>query len=49
MAQILEDELPQILLFSAVNAEVHASRLQGIQSTANDMVTWNVADWSLIE
>lgn len=49
MAQILEDELPQILLFSAVNAEVHASRLQGIQSTANDMVTWNVADWSLVE
>jgi peptide/nickel transport system substrate-binding protein len=49
MAEILDAELPQILLFSAVNAEVHADRLQGIQSTANDMVTWNVADWTLAE
>ncbi len=49
MAEILDAELPQILLFSAVNAEVHADRLQGIQSTANDMVTWNVAAWTLAE
>jgi peptide/nickel transport system substrate-binding protein len=49
MAGILDAELPQILLFSAVNSEVHTDRLQGIQSTANDMVTWNVAEWTLAD
>jgi peptide/nickel transport system substrate-binding protein len=49
MAVILDAELPQILLFSAITAEVHADRLQGIRSTANDMVTWNVAEWTLAE
>jgi len=49
MADILEAELPQILLFSAINADAHSARLQGIQSSANDMATWNVADWTLSE
>ena len=47
MADILDQELPQILLFSAITADVHGVRLQGIQSSANDMATWNVADWTL--
>jgi peptide/nickel transport system substrate-binding protein len=47
MAQILEDELPEALLFTAVNADAHSTRLQGVQSTTNDIVTWNVADWTL--
>ena len=47
MARILDDELPQILLFSAITAEGYALRLQGIQASASDMVTWNVADWTL--
>jgi peptide/nickel transport system substrate-binding protein len=47
MAQILEDELPEALLFTAVNADAHATRLQGVQSSTNDIVTWNVADWTL--
>jgi peptide/nickel transport system substrate-binding protein len=49
MAEILDDELPQILLFTAINADAHSVRLQGVQSSANDMVTWNVADWTLAE
>lgn len=47
MAAILEDELPQALLFTAVNADAHSARLVGVRSTTNDIVTWNVADWTL--
>jgi peptide/nickel transport system substrate-binding protein len=49
MALILEDELPQILLWSAVDAHGISSRLQGVQATANDPLTWNVADWYIEE
>ncbi len=49
MADILEAELPVILLFSTVNADAHSARIQGVQSTVNDLVTWNVADWTLEE
>ncbi|MFZ5822113.1 MAG: peptide ABC transporter substrate-binding protein [Chloroflexota bacterium] len=47
MAQILEDELPEALLFTAVNADAHSTRLQGVQSSTNDLVSWNAADWTL--
>jgi len=47
MAEILDEEAPVILLFSAINADAHSSRLQGIQSNINDLVTWNAADWKL--
>lgn len=47
MAAILDEEVPVILLFSAINAEAHSARLQGVQSTINDLVTWNAADWTL--
>ncbi len=47
MAQILEEELPEALLFTAVNADAHSARLQGVQSSTNDLVTWNAADWTL--
>jgi peptide/nickel transport system substrate-binding protein len=49
IAQLLDEQLPQILLFSAVNADAHSTRLEGVQSTVNDMVTWNVADWRLTQ
>jgi peptide/nickel transport system substrate-binding protein len=45
MAQLLEDQLPVILLFSTVNADAYSARIEGVQSTVNDLVTWNVADW----
>jgi peptide/nickel transport system substrate-binding protein len=47
MAEILEAELPEALLFTAVNADAHSARLQGVRSSTNDLVTWNAADWTL--
>lgn len=47
MAAILEEELPILPLFTAVNADAHSARLQNVQSSANDLVTWNAADWTL--
>jgi len=49
MAQILDDELPQILLWSAISADAFSNRIQGGQSTTNDLPTWNVADWQIVE
>jgi peptide/nickel transport system substrate-binding protein len=47
MAEVLEAELPELLLFTATNGDAHSVRLQGVQSTTNDLVTWNAADWTL--
>jgi peptide/nickel transport system substrate-binding protein len=49
MAAILEDELPQILLWSALEAHGLSTRLQGVLPSANDPLTWNVADWTVTE
>jgi len=49
LAQILDDELPEILLFSAFDASGVSARLQGVQATVNDTHTWNVADWTVSE
>jgi peptide/nickel transport system substrate-binding protein len=49
LAAVLDEELPQILLWSAVDAVAHSARLQGVQATVNDMATWNVADWKVTE
>jgi peptide/nickel transport system substrate-binding protein len=48
MAQILDQQLPQILLFTTLNAEAYSARLANIQANINDVVSWNVADWKLI-
>jgi len=47
MAEILEAELPEAMLFTAINADAHSVNLVGVQSSTNDIVTWNVADWVL--
>jgi peptide/nickel transport system substrate-binding protein len=49
MAAILEDELPQMLLFSTLEQHGLSERLQGVLPSANDPVTWNIADWSVTE
>jgi len=49
MAQILDDELPQILLFTTINADAYATRLSGVQANVNSVVTWNVADWIIVK
>jgi peptide/nickel transport system substrate-binding protein len=49
MAQMLEDQLPVILLFSAVNADSYSIRLEGVQSNINDLVSWNAANWKIVK
>jgi len=49
IATILEEDLPQILLWSALEAHGVSARLQGVQPSANDPLTWNVADWTISE
>jgi peptide/nickel transport system substrate-binding protein len=49
IAQILEDELPQILLWTEIDADAYSSRVEGVQATVNDIMTWNVADWKVVE
>jgi len=49
MAQILDDEVPQILLFTTLEVHGVSKRLQNVQPSVNDPVTWNVADWTLNE
>jgi ABC-type transport system substrate-binding protein len=47
MANLLDEQLPVVLLFTIINADAHSSRLEGIQSNGNDVVTWNAADWKV--
>jgi peptide/nickel transport system substrate-binding protein len=49
IAAILEEDLPQILLWSALDSHGVSGRLQGVQPSANDPLTWNVADWTIQE
>jgi peptide/nickel transport system substrate-binding protein len=49
LAALLDEELPQILLFSAFDGAGYSARLQGVQATVNDLVTWNAADWKVVE
>jgi peptide/nickel transport system substrate-binding protein len=47
MANILDQEVPLVMLFTVPNADAYSSRLEGVQSTVNDLVTWNIADWKI--
>jgi peptide/nickel transport system substrate-binding protein len=47
LATILDQDLPQLLLFTTVDANAHSTRLQGVTSNANEIVTWNVENWTL--
>ncbi len=49
MALILEEELPSIVLFSTLEQFGLSDRLNGVRPTAFDIVTWNVADWTVTE
>ena len=49
LAKILDEEVPQILLFTAIDADAYSTRLKGVQATINDIMTWNVADWKVVE
>ncbi len=47
LAKILDEDLPELLLFTTIDANTHSVRLQGVQSNPNDIVTWNAANWTL--
>jgi peptide/nickel transport system substrate-binding protein len=47
MAEIIDQEVPEIYLFTVPNADAYSARLSGVQSSINDLVTWNIADWTL--
>jgi len=49
MAEILEEELPYFELFSTLEQFGLSERLQGVKPTTFDILTWNVADWSVSE
>ena len=49
IAWILEEELPAIELFSTLEMFGLSERLQGVRPTAFDILTWNVADWTVTE
>ena len=49
IAAILEEDLPHILLWSALDAHGISARLHGVEPSVNDPLTWNVADWTVSE
>ena len=49
MALILEEELPYVELFSTLEQFGLSDRLQGVKPTTFDILTWNVADWTVTE
>jgi peptide/nickel transport system substrate-binding protein len=49
MAEILDEEVPQILLFSTLEVHGVSNRLKNTLPSSNDPFTWNVADWTIEE
>ncbi len=49
IADVLDQDLPQIPLFSVIDAAMYSPRLSGVQATINDILTWNIADWEVSE
>jgi len=47
IANRINEDVPLVHLFTIPNAEAYSARLEGVQSTVNDLVTWNIADWML--
>jgi len=47
IADFINEEVPEIHLFTVPNAEAYSSRIEGVQSSVNDLVTWNIADWKI--
>jgi ABC-type transport system substrate-binding protein len=47
MATLLDQELPQILLFSTLNADAYSTRMENVITNVNSVVSWNSADWKV--
>jgi ABC-type transport system substrate-binding protein len=49
IAAIMAEELPTIPLFGVGEYTVYNNRIEGVQSTVNAMVNWNIADWKIVK
>lgn len=49
IAEILDEELPHIPILTAIDATAYSKQLEGVSGTINDMITWNAADWQIVE
>ena len=47
IGDFINEEVPIIHLFTVPNADAYAARIDGPQSSVNDLITWNIADWKL--
>jgi peptide/nickel transport system substrate-binding protein len=47
IGDFINEEVPIIHLFTVPNADAYSARISGVQSSVNDLVTWNIADWTL--
>jgi peptide/nickel transport system substrate-binding protein len=47
IAAVIHEEVPIIHLFTVPNADAYSARLEGVESSVNDLVTWNIADWKI--
>jgi len=47
IADFIHEDVPLVHLFIVPNLEAYSARVEGVQSTVNDLVTWNIADWKL--
>lgn len=49
IAKILDEDLPQILLWTTLEVHGVNTRMNNVQPSVNDPLTWNVADWTISE
>jgi peptide/nickel transport system substrate-binding protein len=47
IADFINEDVPEIHLFTVPNADAYSARLEGVRSSVNDLVTWNIADWKV--
>jgi peptide/nickel transport system substrate-binding protein len=47
IGDFINEEVPIIHLFTVPNADAYSTRIEGVQSSVNDLVTWNIADWKV--
>jgi ABC-type transport system substrate-binding protein len=49
MEEIMQAEMPTIPLYSYAEITIYNNRIEGIRSTVNAMVNWNIADWKIVK
>ncbi len=47
IANAINEAVPIIHLFTVPNTDAYSARLEGVESSVNDLVTWNIAKWKI--